>query len=364
MNEGTNLKACVLMSIFLLGMACVTAAGRTIYVDDDGPADFNNIQAAIDDSNDGDTIIVQPGLYMEHIRFYGKNITVINTKPGDFNIVASTIIDYGVVFAGSEEPNCQLVGFKINGSIYGGANHTHATISHCLFGGNVTYDGRVVSACDGVISNCVIVDNRPAGDMIRSAINECHGLIKNCTIARNTLGVHVGQEGTTTIENCIIYHNCSGQIGVYGTVNIAYSDVEGGAQGIFGGGTVNWGPGNNDADPCFVRIGPWCGQLEGDYHLKSKAGRWEPNSRSWVQDDMTSPCIDAGNPMSPIGDEPFPNGGRINMGAYGGTGEASKSYFGGPVCEIIVAGDVNGDCIVNNKDFALMALNWLREENQ
>jgi hypothetical protein len=26
-----------------------------------------------------------------------------------------------------------------------------------------------------------------------------------------------------------------------------------------------------------------------------------------------------------VGDEPQPNGGRINMGFYGGTGEASKS---------------------------------------
>lgn len=36
-----------------------------------------------------------------------------------------------------------------------------------------------------------------------------------------------------------------------------------------------------------------------------------------------------------------------------GTAEASKSYFGRPVYETIVAGDINGDCRVNFKDFAL-----------
>ena len=61
--------------------------------------------------------------------------------------------------------------------------------------------------------------------------------------------------------------------------------------------------------------------------------------------------------------EPFPNGGIINMGAYGGTAEASKSYFGEPVCETIVAGDINGDCKVNFKDFALMAFHWLEDNN-
>jgi len=63
--------------------------------------------------------------------------------------------------------------------------------------------------------------------------------------------------------------------------------------------------------------------------------------------------------MAPIGREPYPNGGIINMGAYGGTAEASKSYFGKPPCEIIVAGDINGDCEVNFKDFAIMGLHWL-----
>ncbi|MBN2592228.1 MAG: hypothetical protein JXA81_01885, partial [Sedimentisphaerales bacterium] len=68
--------------------------------------------------------------------------------------------------------------------------------------------------------------------------------------------------------------------------------------------------------------------IEGDYHLYSNAGRWDPNSQSWVTDYTTSPCIDAGDPDSPVAHEPFPNGGIINMGAYGGTAEASKSPSG------------------------------------
>lgn len=44
---------------------------------------------------------------------------------------------------------------------------------------------------------------------------------------------------------------------------------------------------------------------------------------------------------------------------YGGTAEASKSYFGETICKTIVAGDINGDCKVNFLDFRLMALHWL-----
>ena len=353
-------KAEILSFLCVVLGLCTVAAGRTIYVDDDGPADFNTIQAAIDDANNGDTIIVQPGLYQELVEYHGKNITLTSTNPGAFDVVAATIIDYSVVFVGTEDSNCMLTGFKINHRISGYG--THATISHCLLIGNITSDGNVIAGCDGTISNCVVAGSITGGDVIGSAIKGCHGLIKNCTVVHNLVyaGIRV-QGGTTTIENCIIYYNI-GQIRVDGTVNILYSDV---GSGIYGDGTVNWGPGNTSSDPCFVRIGYSHGTYEdGDYHLKSQAGRWDPASESWVMDDVTSPCTDAGNPLSPVGLEPFPNGGIINMGAYGGTSEAGKSYFGKPPCETIVAGDVNGDCLVNFLDFRLMALRWCEDNSQ
>jgi hypothetical protein len=48
-----------------------------------------------------------------------------------------------------------------------------------------------------------------------------------------------------------------------------------------------------NAEPYFSDV------ANGDYHLKSQAGRWDPNSGSWVKDANTSPCIDAGNPAAP-----------------------------------------------------------------
>lgn len=61
-----------------------------------------------------------------------------------------------------------------------------------------------------------------------------------------------------------------------------------------------------------------------DYHLKSQYGRW--NGSSFVTtDEVTSPCINAGDPSSEYANEPAENGGRINIGRYGNTAEASKS---------------------------------------
>ncbi len=74
----------------------------------------------------------------------------------------------------------------------------------------------------------------------------------------------------------------------------------------------------------------------------------------WSVDTVTSPCIDAGDPNMDVGNEPEGNGGRINMGAYGGTYQASKSSY-----VETIEGDVNGDGKVDFKDIAVVAGNWL-----
>lgn len=57
-------------------------------------ATYPTIQRAIDASNHGDTVVVQPGVYREiNINFKGKRITVRSINPEDPSIVASTVID-------------------------------------------------------------------------------------------------------------------------------------------------------------------------------------------------------------------------------------------------------------------------------
>ncbi len=459
-----KIRAAVLF--LCLGIAS-TCPARVIYVDDDAPADFSNIQAAIDDANDGDTVEVQPGTYTgsgnRDIDFLGKAITVTSIYPDDPNTVAQTIIDCnsqgrGFYFHNNEDANSVLNGLTVtnatNSAImclsasptvlncrliknfaFGGGGICCASsstiIANCTLAANqATEEGGAISCTGGapsltgcllvgnnaplgggiscraneiIITNCRIVGNRGSG--VSCEIGRTH--LINCVIAGNGAQYRGGGilcfgnwEPEVTITSCIIRNNTSpngGQIFLEGYMNIlgeyfipelnvSYSNVRGGAEAIghfrpedLQG--LSWGQGNIDADPCVVDPGFWDpnGTPEdanddfwvdgrGDYHLKSQAGRWDPNEghptgplRGWTTDDVTSPCIDAGDPMSPIGDEPFPNGGIINMGAYGGTAEASKSYFGGPPCEVIVAGDINGDCRINFEDFRLMALHWLEE---
>ena len=80
-------------------------------------------------------------------------------------------------------------------------------------------------------------------------------------------------------------------------------------------------------------------------------------SGEWVLDDITSPCIDAGDPNSDWTSELWQHGKHINMGAYGGTPQASMS--------LSTAGnkaDFNNDGFVDGEDLALFVDMWLVDD--
>ena len=65
---GPMKKLFLLCACLLLSVPC---QAQIFTVDDDGPADFNNIQDAINYSWHGDTVLVKPGSYNENIYFSG-----------------------------------------------------------------------------------------------------------------------------------------------------------------------------------------------------------------------------------------------------------------------------------------------------
>jgi len=108
--------------------------GRTITV----PDDYSEIQEAINASNDGDTILVKPGTYIEMINFHGKAITVESEKGPQETIIESD--DYCVVcFVSGEGRDSILRGFTITG----GYTAWEGGGIYC-FGSSPTIDGNII----------------------------------------------------------------------------------------------------------------------------------------------------------------------------------------------------------------------------
>ncbi|MHC4167322.1 MAG: right-handed parallel beta-helix repeat-containing protein [Planctomycetota bacterium] len=244
---------------------------------------------------------------------------------------------------------------------------TSSAFQDCEFSGNTAPSGGAIQHSGGWARfvNCVFHGNlakEGRGGAIFAGLTDL--TVQNCTFSGNSaadIGSALCSFSSPRIKNCIFRDNGIPAIGfVSEEPLVSYSNVEGG-----------WpGEGNIDVDPGFVEPGFWDANgthedanddfwVGGDYHLLSEAGRWDRETESWVRDAATSPCIDAGDPNSPIGTESFPNGGRPNMGAYGAGEEASRTFFGEPVCETILAGDINGDCLVDFNDLAIVMSQWM-----
>jgi len=276
----------------------------------------------------------------------------------------------------------------------GSGSDIEMEINDCVFAGNTAQfgGGGIVAINDGGNLSLSIKNSLFQGNSVEENYFNGGSLetmytslqLNNCTFVgsrsqaggviklRNT--PNASGEISTTISNCIIRNNITlpdSQI-QYDfdpsefPLNIYYCNIEGGSPVA--------GTGNIDVDPLFADPGSWDQNgtptdpnddiwISGDHHLQSQAGRYDSTSQSWVIDSITSPCVDAGDLSTPIGWEPYPNGGVVNMGAYGATAETSKSYFGTTPCETPIAGDINGDCSVDLLDFSIMAFHWLEDNS-
>ena len=361
-------------------------------------------------------------------------------------IIDGNDVNSVVTFAGTESSSCVLSGFTItNGQVISGSgagingNGTMATIQNNIISGNELVSwagphggGCGISDCDGLIQDNIIVDNDGGmghggglhlcdgticnniisyngcywggglscchgpilnnllvgnGAVDGGAFASCHGSISNCTLVGNYASYGSGiYECYGSISNCIIWQNGAGiREQIENCSTPVYSCIE------------DWndtGIGNISTDPCFVSMGYW--QDMGtywqwvddgsDYHLQSEVGRWDPNQNQWVTDANTSLCIDAGDLNSDWTAELWPHGKRINMGAFGGTPQASmspssvgniadlnnddlvdytdlKSLTDIWLCEdVLLSEDLDRNGIVDFVDYGIFAQNWLWQE--
>ncbi len=267
-----------------LAVAC---EARIIIVNDDGPADFNNIQAAIDDSNDGDFVVVLPGTYTgegnRDIDFMGKAITVQSVEPNDPDIVAATVIDCqnsarGFYFHNGEDANSILGGFTITqgrktgmcceddrgGAMY--ITRSSPTIIQCRFLSNLASNagGAIwVSSCHPRFIECIFENNIVSPGNSGAAIHNVFSadlVLINCILINNTVGtpstggggVFVGGESSIRATGCIFVSNKASAGGAvlnngyawFDSCLFIHNDAVGNGHGSFtgkGGAIANFG---------------------------------------------------------------------------------------------------------------------------
>ena len=142
------------------------------------PDDYGDIQTAINASSSGDTVLVQPGSYVENINFGGHDIllTSLYLTTNDSIFISSTIIDgnasgSAVTFNTGEDSTAQLIGFTIkNGSATNGGG-IYCLNSNPCFNNNKLISNSASNVGGGIyieisddrilhVSECSIDSNR------------------------------------------------------------------------------------------------------------------------------------------------------------------------------------------------------------
>jgi len=315
---------------------------------------YPSIQKSIDFANNGQTLIAEPNHFYEQINFNGKPITLRSIDPNDSNSVSQTIIDgnsaaYSVYFNTKEGSGSVIEGLTIRkGSTavlycvdssptirksvmkegYRGAyikcSSSSSLLSatpyfeNCVFSNNTNYGVFASSYSAPYLYGCKFLANVQSGAYCGS---NKPMIIRNCVAKGNGRanyndgGIYVGSAGHVSVINCTVVNNLKcGIVASNSSVDLKIKN------------SIIWHTNtcddlincaatyscikDNDAGLGNIHpaIGPNFVDINNDYHLQEN-----------------SICIDAGEPWADYSNEPSPNGGRIDLGAYGNTSEATSA---------------------------------------
>ena len=235
---------------------------------------FPTIQFGIDASQNGDTILVQPGTYTENINFSGKNIVLgsLYLTTNDTSYISTTIIDGGAISSvvsiiSGETEDCMLTGFSLRNGYsrdsdgmnngYGGGicirNYSEPILSNLIVENNQSQwegGGIFIETSNPIIRNSIVRGNIGGGI---ASISVSSPLIEDCTIYENTsewgAGITIAGEGSNVdINRTIIRDNIATQYGggLYASgsqdnpsiVTLSNVTIEGNEAAQYGGGVL------------------------------------------------------------------------------------------------------------------------------
>lgn len=341
----------IIVGIFILSAFTTYTLADTINV----PGDSSTIQGGINGASDGDTVLVDDGTYVENIDFLGKAILVVSNNGPQSTIIKIEHSGIPVVyFHNSEEISSKLEGFTVDGdSSYWGI---HCDNSSPYIYNNIIKNHEVGIRADNgspfirknEISYCEHIDISPHNGGAIRIVNASNTVIDSNYIHHNWANVAAGLMLDYS-ENVIIERNlfCLNNSDYMGAVDIyTCEDVDfinntlaynSGPSPYRGSIFIYHGINLNILNNIIAFNNEWGLYLEGtsqnlivdynDFHNNTAGDIYGATPGSWnIYSDPLfvggdpfsyhlqagSPCIDAGDPNSPLD----PDGTIADMGAF------------------------------------------------
>jgi hypothetical protein len=199
--------------IFILLMFSCMICCDLLEVDIQGNYDYTSIQAAIEEAEDGDEILVHPGTYYENVDFIGKQLGLYSffTTTGVRDYIDDTIIDGNGTGSCIRCVNSGTESSEVNGfTLKNGSGSYYITYPRFMGGGIYVFESNLN------VNSCIIKENTAeVGGGISISNNSDVSL--SDVIIRNNYANHYGggirfNNGLCVIEfdsinRCSIYNN-------------------------------------------------------------------------------------------------------------------------------------------------------------
>jgi outer membrane protein assembly factor BamB len=175
-------------------------------------------------------------------------------------------------------------------------------------------DAKAPAGLDGATvvgaATCVSVGSGATG------VQLAHLVIRDCS----TAGIAVAAGGGAAIANATVSGNGTGvdAVGVSTIKNSLIANNDVGLKGEGAGALVS------NYDDLFANTTPYAGLTAGTGDLAQAVTFVDLGGHNFLLPGPEA-STDEGDPADDVGQEPTPNGGRINLGAFGGTAEAELS---------------------------------------
>jgi hypothetical protein len=176
------MKLLLLLASFLALVAAPCVLASTIHV----PKDQPTIQAGINAANNGDTVLVAPGKYVENITFSGKAITVTSAKGSKVTVIDGNAAAPVAAFITKEDTHSVLNGFTLQNGV--------GTFAFGYEGGGISISNASPTVTNNVIENNTASSGGGIGSSFGSpAIT--HNVIRNNKASMGSRSVHRGRDG-------------------------------------------------------------------------------------------------------------------------------------------------------------------------